>query len=141
MYVYEVTVGGSLSKGREFAEMPYVPGGPDEGDTFIAHSGAERPIGERGGVPDGLKIDTAGRVFSTGPGGCWVWEPDGEFLGVIETPELPANVGWLGGRFQDPLPDMPHLGLLVAGQDTGHAYSGDAGSNQVNRKVFHAVGS
>ena len=100
MYVYEVAADGSLSNGREFAEMPYVPGGPDEGDTFIAHSGAERPIGERGGVPDGLKVDTSGRVFSTGPGGCWVWEPDGEFLGVIETPELPANVGWGGIDFK-----------------------------------------
>ena len=100
MYVYDVSADGSLSNGREFAEMPYVPGGPDEGDTFTAHSGAKRPIGERGGVPDGLKVDSAGRVFSTGPGGCWVWELNGEFLGLIETPELPANVGWGGTDFK-----------------------------------------
>ena len=100
MHVYDVAADGSLSNGRVFAEMPYIPGGPDEGDTFVSHSGAERPIGERGGVPDGLKVDSAGRVFSTGPGGCWVWEPDGELLGVIETPELPANVGWGGDDFK-----------------------------------------
>jgi gluconolactonase len=80
--------------------MPYIPGEPGEGDTFTNHSGAARPIGERGGVPDGLKTDIAGRVFSTGPGGCWVWEPTGELLGLIETPELPANVGWGGTDFK-----------------------------------------
>ena len=72
--------------------MPYVPAAPDE--MFRAHSGAMRPAGERGGVPDGLKVDTAGRVFCTGPRGTWVFEPDGEFIGIIETPELPANVGF-----------------------------------------------
>ena len=29
------------------------------------------------GVPDGMKIDEAGRVFCTGTGGVWVFEPDG----------------------------------------------------------------
>ena len=97
MYVYEVASDGLLSNGRVFAEMPYIPGKSGEGRTFTNHSGVERPIDERGGVPDGLKTDSAGRVFGTGPGGCWVWEPSGELLGVIETPELPANVAW-GGR-------------------------------------------
>ncbi|HEU4370559.1 MAG TPA: SMP-30/gluconolactonase/LRE family protein [Methylomirabilota bacterium] len=46
------------------------------------------------GVPDGLKVDVHGNVFSTGPGGIWVCRPDGALLGRIVLPELPANLGW-----------------------------------------------
>ncbi|HXH10307.1 MAG TPA: SMP-30/gluconolactonase/LRE family protein [Alphaproteobacteria bacterium] len=46
------------------------------------------------GVPDGLKVDVQGNVFSTGPGGVWVCRPDGELLGRIVLPELPANLAW-----------------------------------------------
>ena len=46
------------------------------------------------GVPDGLKVDVQGNVFSTGPGGIWVCRADGTLLGRIVLPELPANVGW-----------------------------------------------
>jgi gluconolactonase len=54
------------------------------------------PRNEADGVPDGMKIDSEGRVFSTGPGGVWVWEPDGSPIGLIKLPELPANLGWGG---------------------------------------------
>ena len=46
------------------------------------------------GVPDGLKVDLSGNVFSTGPGGVWVCKSDGTFLGRIILPELPANLAW-----------------------------------------------
>jgi gluconolactonase len=46
------------------------------------------------GVPDGLKVDARGNVFSTGPGGVWVCRPDGKLLGRIVLPELPANLAW-----------------------------------------------
>jgi gluconolactonase len=46
------------------------------------------------GVPDGLKVDLQGNVFSTGPGGVWVCRPDGQCLGRILLPELPANLAW-----------------------------------------------
>jgi gluconolactonase len=46
------------------------------------------------GVPDGLKIDLQGNVFCTGPGGVWVCRPNGEWLGRIVLPELPANLAW-----------------------------------------------
>lgn len=58
------------------------------------------------GVPDGMKIDTAGRVFCTGTGGVWVFEPDGTHIGIIETPEVCANVAFGG-------PDLRTL-LLTA---------------------------
>jgi len=46
------------------------------------------------GVPDGLKVDLAGNVFCTGPGGVWVCRADGALLGRIVLPELPANLAW-----------------------------------------------
>lgn len=46
------------------------------------------------GVPDGLKVDAQGNVFSTGPGGVWVCRADGTLLGRIILPELPANLAW-----------------------------------------------
>ena len=58
------------------------------------------------GVPDGMKIDAAGRVFCTGTGGVWVFAPDGTRIGIIETPEVCANIGFGG-------PDLRTL-LLTA---------------------------
>jgi gluconolactonase len=46
------------------------------------------------GSPDGMKIDQAGHLYVTGATGVWVFEPDGEPLGVIVTPERPANCAW-----------------------------------------------
>jgi gluconolactonase len=48
------------------------------------------------GVPDGMKLDVRGRVFCTGPGGTWVFDPDGSRLGIIRTPEVPANLAFGG---------------------------------------------
>ncbi|MCC7492325.1 MAG: SMP-30/gluconolactonase/LRE family protein [Fimbriimonadaceae bacterium] len=45
---------------------------------------------------DGLKVDTTGRVYATGGGGCYVWEPDGTWIGSLVLPEHPANVAWGG---------------------------------------------
>jgi gluconolactonase len=40
---------------------------------------------------DGLKVDTRGHIYASGPGGVWVFAPDGQHLGTIKPPELPAN--------------------------------------------------
>ena len=48
------------------------------------------------GVPDGMKVDAAGRVYCTGTGGVWVFEPDGTKIGIIETPEVCANIAFGG---------------------------------------------
>ena len=44
------------------------------------------------GVPDGMKVDAEGNIFCTGAGGVWVISPQGKVRGVIEFPEIPANV-------------------------------------------------
>jgi gluconolactonase len=46
------------------------------------------------GVPDGLKLDTEGRIYSTGPGGIWVFGPDGTMLGRVRIPVVAANLAW-----------------------------------------------
>ncbi|MBI3960902.1 MAG: SMP-30/gluconolactonase/LRE family protein [Chloroflexi bacterium] len=46
------------------------------------------------GSPDGMKIDEEGHLYVTGATGVWVFEPNGELLGVVVTPERPANCAW-----------------------------------------------
>lgn len=76
LHCYDVAGDGTLSNSRRVDEMPY---------------GSK---GELDGVPDGLKLDQSGNIFSTGPGGIWIWNANEELLGVLELPELPANLGW-----------------------------------------------
>lgn len=46
---------------------------------------------ERGG-PDGMKVDLAGNVYCTGPGGVLIYSPKGTYLGLIRFPEIVANL-------------------------------------------------
>jgi gluconolactonase len=48
------------------------------------------------GLVDGMKCDERGNVWVTGPGGVWVFSPEGEHLGVVEIPEGVGNVNWGG---------------------------------------------
>ncbi|MGQ7846614.1 SMP-30/gluconolactonase/LRE family protein [Granulosicoccus sp. 3-233] len=52
--------------------------------------------GEAEGHPDGMKIDSLGNLYCTGPGGVHVFTPDGVCLGVILMAELTANFTWGG---------------------------------------------
>jgi gluconolactonase len=76
---YDVQSDGSVTNGRMFADMS-----SDEPD----------------GVPDGMKVDVEGRVYCTGPGGCWVFDANGNHLGIIRLPEIPANCAWGEGDNQ-----------------------------------------
>ena len=75
--VYDFQPDGTLASGRIFGEEP---GG--KGD----------------GVPDGMKLDRSGNLYVTGPGGIWIWSPQGEHLGTILMPEQPANLAWGGAN-------------------------------------------
>jgi gluconolactonase len=46
------------------------------------------------GLPDGFKLDVAGNIWSSGPGGLLIISPKGKLLGRIEIPELTSNCGW-----------------------------------------------
>ena len=43
---------------------------------------------------DGMKVDAAGHLFVSGPGGVWVISPTGRHLGTLRFAELPANMAW-----------------------------------------------
>lgn len=68
---------GKLSDGMVFADEN-VPGGR--------------------GVPDGMKTDSSGNLYVTGPGGVWVWSSAGKHLGTILLPHQPANLTWGGAK-------------------------------------------
>ena len=76
--VFDVTADGGLSGGEVFATT----------------------VGDGEGGPDGMKIDSAGNLFSCGPGGVHVFDPEGVSLGVIRMPEPTANFTWGGDDFR-----------------------------------------
>ena len=89
---FELAAGGVVGEGRvlirqgramQLVDGRMVPADPDS-------TGCEL------GFPDGMKCDERGNIWCTGPGGVWVISPAGERLGVIETPELAANLAWGG---------------------------------------------
>lgn len=55
---------------------------------------AELKDASKSGVPDGLKVDGKGNVYSTGPGGVWIFSPEGKLLGKISVPETATNLAW-----------------------------------------------
>src|SRR5882672_3891063 len=75
---------------------------PDGAVSVLAH--CEYPNGlalspDEGtlpGIPDGLKVDSQGRVYCTGPGGIWVFTPDGQRVGIIKFPEQAVNFAFGG---------------------------------------------
>jgi gluconolactonase len=46
------------------------------------------------GVPDGLKLDGEGNIFTTGPGGVWICSRTGVILSFVPFPEVAANLAW-----------------------------------------------
>ena len=46
------------------------------------------------GVTDGMKVDTLGNIYVTGPGGIWIVSPGGKHLGTILTPEKAINLAF-----------------------------------------------
>ncbi len=72
---FDVLAGGDLAGGDVFFEL--------DGDPAT-------------GFPDGMKLDEHGNVWVCGPGGIWIVSADGVRLGVIETPEIAANLAFGG---------------------------------------------
>jgi gluconolactonase len=48
------------------------------------------------GIPDGLRVDREGRVYSTGGEGVYVFDAKGALLGAIKTPQEAANCAFGG---------------------------------------------
>ena len=54
---------------------------------------------QRRGAPDGMKVDTDGRLWTTGAGGVSAHTADGKYLGVFEMDEHAANIAFGGPRY------------------------------------------
>jgi gluconolactonase len=76
--VYDVQPDGTIANGKIF---------------FDATAWAKE---NRPGLPDGMKVDKAGNIFATGPGGVHVFSPEGKHLGTIDTGVPTSNVAWGG---------------------------------------------
>jgi gluconolactonase len=46
------------------------------------------------GLPDGLKVHRSGIVFATGPGGIWLFDPQGKLLAKVHLPSISANLAF-----------------------------------------------
>ena len=49
---------------------------------------------------DGMCVDVKGNIYTTAAGGLHVFDKDGKKLGVIPTPEHPANVCFGGDDYK-----------------------------------------
>ena len=70
--------------------------GSVSGSKVWAQLGGDGP-----GAPDGMKIDSAGNLFCTGPGGIQVFDQSAACLGAIAVPEGAANFCWGGKELRD----------------------------------------
>jgi gluconolactonase len=73
--VFDVADDGSLGPARVIAEG-VGSGAPGAGNC------------------DGMECDEHGNVWTTGPGGVWVLTPEGERIGIVETPEVCGSLCW-----------------------------------------------
>ena len=119
--VYRLTPKGELTLlTKEMSRPNGIAFSPDEKTLYVANSDPEKAIwmafpvkadgtldkgkvffdstqavkDKKPGLPDGLKVDKAGNVFATGPGGVLVFDKDGKHLGTLATGVPTANCGW-----------------------------------------------
>ena len=118
--VYRVDTNGELALLTSEVSFPNgIALSPDETTLYVAVSDPEKPVvlqfplladgtlgqgqvlfdfsalaGDMPGLPDGLKIDERGNIFTTGPGGIHVLTPQGKVLGRFLTGVATANCGW-----------------------------------------------
>jgi len=64
-------------------------GSVTDGAVFLDPSGDPAK-----GVPDGLRLDKKGNIYSSGPGGVWIITPEAKHIGTIKVPEVVSNVAW-----------------------------------------------
>jgi gluconolactonase len=116
--IFRLRPGGEVTLLYDLLSAPNGIGlSPDETRLYVANSGGESgsiwmefDLSEKGdltgervfhdagtardtlkGAPDGLVIRSDGTIFATGPGGVWIFQPDGEHLGIIRTGQATSN--------------------------------------------------
>ncbi len=122
--VYRLSKAGALTLlTKELTRPNGLAFSPDEKTLYVANSDPDRalwmayPVQEDGtlgtgrvffdatkwvgqpgrqGLPDGMKVDAAGNLFATGPGGVLIFAPDGTHLGTLATGQATGNCAWGG---------------------------------------------
>jgi len=85
LYSFDLRPDGTLTNRRLFADI----------------------ISNEKGAVDGMKVDGQGNVFTTGPGGVWIFNPQGKHIGTIRPPAIPANLAWGGPGYRTLFLAMP----------------------------------
>lgn len=116
--VYRIAVDGKLTLLTTALERPNGIGfSPDEKTLYVAQSDPKKaiwmafPVKDDGtlgdgkvlydatklvgdanpGLPDGLAVDVSGNVWATGPGGVFIFAPDGKVIGKVLTGQKTSN--------------------------------------------------
>ena len=74
----------------------YVLSRKEDGSLYNARSFAGVGSSGKSGAADGMVVDEEGRLYSTGPGGIYVFSREGEQLQLIEMPARVTNMEWGG---------------------------------------------
>ena len=70
--VYEIGDSGEVHSEKQFFDVTHL-------------------VASEKGLPDGLKVNDKGYVFATGPGGVFIFNPNGKHLGTIKTGQATSN--------------------------------------------------
>ena len=110
VYRHDPKTGRTTALIRDFVQPNGLAFSPDEKNLYIADSGAPKHIRRFAvaadgtlsggevfckidvGGPDGIRVDQAGRVWSSAGDGVQIFSPAGVMVGKILVPETPANL-------------------------------------------------
>ena len=110
VYRHDPQTGRTTALVRDFVQPNGLAFSPDETFLYIADSGAPKHIRRFAvaadgtlsggevfcqidvGGPDGIRVDQAGRVWSSAGDGVQIFSPTGTRIGKILVPEAPANL-------------------------------------------------
>ena len=115
--MFDVHDDGTLSSGRIFASL----------------------AGKEDGIPDGMKVDTEGHVYCTGPGGIWVLGQHRNLLRTNSNTGSCLKYGMGRGRLADVVYYWAELRVSHASQHFWHSGSRDNGRKLEIRPGFRAL--